>query len=128
MLATSRALAPAEAVDLAGLSRTFGEAQKFATHRVTEYHEWQRWVAGATTRRFAYSGVSGEVHFDEGSRGEAEEGLLSQASIEADHWDAVEYPDEEVVMTIARAWSVDPTALDRRTDLLAEGLLASMPH
>lgn len=39
-----------DVVDLPSLSRRFGEVQMFATHRVVEYQEWQRWVDGSPVR------------------------------------------------------------------------------
>ena len=95
--------------DLAGLSRRFGEAQLFGTHRVSGYDEWQRWVDGEPMRRYAFAD---EVLFDEGEREGAD-------AHEDDEW----WPDEEVTIAKAREWSVDPTTLDERTDLAPTGLL-----
>lgn len=96
--------------DLAGLSRRFGEAQLFGTHRVSGYDEWQRWIDGEPVRRYAFAD---EVLFDEGEREGAD------AHEEDDDW----WPDEEVTIAKAREWSVDPTTLDERTDLAPTGLL-----
>lgn len=56
------------ALDLPSLSRRFGEAQKFGTHRVVEYHEWQRWAGGSPARRYRWIGESGKIRFDDGER------------------------------------------------------------
>jgi len=66
------------ALDLPSLSHHFGEVQKFATHRIADYQEWQRWVNGspvrcgsaylsatvvaAATRHGELSGCSKQVH------------------------------------------------------------------
>jgi hypothetical protein len=47
------------------------------------------------------------------------------ADLAADRED-VEFPDEQVVMAVAEAWSVDPTTLDARGDLPSEGLLGEL--
>lgn len=114
------ALAEPESFDLAALSRRFGEVQRFATHRVVESHEWERWVDGQPVRRYGYLGESGEVRFNEGEPTEHDEDLLPATDADPDDW---ELPDEERVMEIAAAWSVDPTTLDERDDVPDEGLL-----
>jgi hypothetical protein len=112
-------------LDLAALSRRFGEAQKLATHRVVEYHEWQRWVDGSAVRRYCFVGDSNEISFDEGDPDDAE-GSIARAEDLASERDDVEYPNEETVMEIAASWSVDPTTLDERTDLPGTGLLGTL--
>lgn len=88
--------------DLAALSHRFGEAQFFGSHRVSDYYEWQRWVDGAPVRRLRYA--DGEADPDDG---------------ETD----LDEIDEETVLDVARAWSVDPTTLSERSELPDEGLL-----
>ncbi len=51
---------------------------------------------------------------------ELDEDLMPAGSAD---WDAWEFADEERVMEIAAAWSVDPTRLDERTDIDFAGLL-----
>jgi hypothetical protein len=106
--------------DLGALSRRFGEVQRFFTHRVSEVHEWERWVDGQPLRRYGWAGGSGEVSFDEGEPSELDEDLMPAGSTD---WDAWEFADEERVMEIAAAWSVDPSRLDERTDVEPAGLL-----
>jgi hypothetical protein len=110
------------ALDLPSLSRRFGEVQKFATHRVVDYQEWQRWVNGSPVRRYCWIGESGEIPFDEGEPVSAEGNLLRAADLDGD-WDASDFADEETVMAVAAQWSVDPTTLDERDDLPPRGLL-----
>ena len=114
--------AGAGALDLRSLSRRFGEAQKFATHRVVEYQEWQRWVDGSPVRRYCWIGEAGEIRFDEGEPIGAEGNLLRAADLTGD-WGAFEVADEETVMAVAADWSINPTTLDQRDDLHPRGLL-----
>ncbi len=110
------------ALDLPSLSRRFGEVQKFATHRVVEYQEWQRWVNGWPVRRYCWIGESDEIRFDEGEPISAEGNLLRATDLDGD-WDAFDFADEETVMAVAAEWSINPTTLDERDDLPPRGLL-----
>jgi hypothetical protein len=94
------------------LSRLFGEAQRFASHRVVSYVEWQRYVDGAALRRYAYDGSRDEVLLDAGRSDPLEP---------ADPFEA----DEETVIELARSWSVDPTALDDREHPSERGLIGA---
>ena len=113
-------LAEAGEFDLAALSRRFGEAQRFASHRVVEAHEWERWVEGQPVRRYGWLGESGEVLFNDGEPTEHEEDLLPDDDADWNDWETA---DEERVMEIAGAWSLDPTVLDDRDDTPDTGLL-----
>jgi hypothetical protein len=106
--------------DLGALSRRFGEAQRFASHRVVESHEWERWVDGQPVRRYGWLGESGEVLFNDGEPTEHEEDLLPDDDADWNEWETA---DEERVMEIAGAWSLDPTVLDERDDTPDTGLL-----
>jgi hypothetical protein len=110
------------ALDLPSLSHRFGEVQKFATHRVVEYQEWQRWVNGSPVRRYCWIGESGEIRFDEGEPISAEGNLLRATDLDGD-WSAFDLADEETVMAVAAEWGIDPTTLDKRDDLPPRGLL-----
>jgi hypothetical protein len=60
---------------LRALSKHFGEAQFFATHRVPESHAWARARNGEIERAFAYVGESDETLWNVGAPTVAEEGL-----------------------------------------------------
>lgn len=90
---------------LTDLSAHFGEAQAFGTHRVVEHHYWLLARQGRLARGFAYLGESGEVLLNEGDPTSAEVALLSGP---AEDW----LPDEETVLAVAAAWSIDPSSLD----------------
>lgn len=112
-LATGRRLLlPAAHVDVVELSAALRtEVQFFATHRVTETHRWLRAVDGELIRAFGYVGQTGEVTTWFGEPGPAERALGLPAE-----------PDEETtvlinekdVLTVADAWSIDPTTLTGR--------------
>lgn len=108
------------AFDLAALSATFGEAHRYATHRVVELQEWERWIDGSPVRRYGWLGESGEVRFNEGEPLELEAGLIQD---DVDDFDDIEFPDEEHVMEVAGLWSVNPQTLDDRPELPSEGWL-----
>ncbi len=110
------------------LSREFGEAQFFCTHRVTEYHCWMIASNGQVTRVYSYLGESGDNIVIEGQPTEFEQTLhlintfLPEAIDESD----LIYPDEDLVMQVAGHWSIDPTKLDERKDIVTElGLLGN---
>jgi len=108
--------------DLAALSRRFGEAQKLASHRVVESHEWQRWVDGSPARRYWWVGETGEIRLDDGEPAAAEGSLAREGDLDGD-WDELEFPDEGTVLDVAAEWSLDPTTLEGHLDLPPEGLL-----
>ncbi|SFQ82270.1 hypothetical protein [Hymenobacter arizonensis] len=110
------------------LSRTFGEAQYFSSHRVVEAHGWMKAVDGQLVRAYAHVGDQGETVVASGTRTAAEPVTLVNTLSAAAQRDAayrerpdVTSPDEELVMQVAGRWSVDPTTLEERHDV-APGL------
>jgi hypothetical protein len=103
----------AESIDLAGLSAALGrEVQLFASHRVTEWHRWERAVGGVLYRSFEYVGEIGQVTQWHGEPTDVEVGVGLPSVLDAaddSHHAAV---DEQDVMHVAGVWSVDPTLLD----------------
>lgn len=100
------------------LSAKYGEAQYFYTHRVTEYHIWAKSLNGKLIRYYAYLGEQGENLRIEGEPSEAEKGikLINTFSEEAKAENYFEredlvFPDESMVMSIAKAWSISPADL-----------------
>lgn len=85
--------------DLAALSeRLETEVQYFATHRVVELHAWGRANAGGVERAVRVVGESGEQS-------------ASGEPTDAEHGLDLELVDEETVLDIAAAWSIDPRTL-----------------
>ena len=112
------------------LSKQFGEAQFFCTHRVVEYHCWIKSTNGKIDRIYSYLGESGENIVIKGQPTEIEKkyNLIDTFSEEAENNDYFDkedlvFPDEQLVMTIAGNWSIDPTLLDKRTDIKGLGLI-----
>lgn len=112
------------------LSLQFGEAQFFCTHRVVEYHCWIKSTNGQIDRIYCYLGERGENIMVKGEPTEIEKNykLVNTFSDEVKMEDYfgredLVIPDEQLVMTIAGNWSIDPTSLDLRTDIKGAGIV-----
>jgi hypothetical protein len=104
------------APDIVELSGRLGtEVQFFATHRVVEAHFWERAVAGRLIRSFRYVGETGDITQWSGEPDATELAIGLPRSFDTDA-EPEDQPDvvvdEDDVMTIAAAWSLDPTQLD----------------
>ncbi len=111
------------------LSSTFDEAQYFATHRGSEAHCWIKAVAGKIVR--AYSYADGESTLVEGEPTEVERNsnLFNSFSPEAakdGYWEQATHPDEDFVMRVATTWSINPSELSSRDDIMEKGLLGKI--
>lgn len=96
-------------IDVVALSARLGtEVQGYATHRVVEWHRWQRAVDGVLVRSFAYAGDRGEV---DDWRGEPDQAELAVGLPVALDDDTTILVGEQDVMRVAGRWSVDPSAL-----------------
>ncbi|MCL2166553.1 MAG: hypothetical protein FWH49_04610 [Clostridiales bacterium] len=110
-------------IDLLGLTRNadhdmvrehgrlFDEFFYFGSHTVADYYAWAKFKNGNLIRAYAFIGDAGELFWNEGSI-TAEEMQLGfdqfPVSDEPFEDDAV-IPDEENVMDIASAWSINPS-------------------
>ncbi len=88
---------------LKALSEEFGEVQYFANHRTVEYYAWVKYNKGMMQR--AYSYLWGTV-INKGT----------ETNIETTHFPAYMLegellPDEELVLEIAKDWSILPEGL-----------------
>lgn len=97
--------------DLAGgagvdvVRNTRGEIVLTATHRVSEAHSWELARDGVLLRRVVFAGDQGEA-LSEGEPTDVERRLgLEDVTFDSD-------VDEDTVMDIAAAWSLDPRLLD----------------
>ncbi len=115
------------------LSERFGEAQFFGTHRVVEYHCWLKSVGGKTERLYSYSGESGENLAVEGGPTvfEKQYNLVNTLAAEAQsegHYDRedLDYPDEEMVMKLAGAWSINPQLIENNDNIKGLGLVGTL--
>jgi len=105
-------LRPDVTVDVVGLSaRLHTEVQYFATHRVTELHRWQRAADGELARAFGYVGQTGDVTSWHGDPDPAERDAGLPAAFDDETTVLV---SEHDVLSVAKAWSMDPTALTGR--------------
>ncbi|WP_250037206.1 hypothetical protein [Paractinoplanes maris] len=113
VLATGRwLLRPDISVDVVELSTVLAtEVQFFATHRVTELHRWQRAAAGELIRTFGYVGQTGEVTSWHGEPDPAERDAGLPGVLDEETTVLV---GEKDVLTVANAWSIDPTTLTGR--------------
>ncbi len=84
---------------LKAISIPLGEVYYFANYRIVEFHAWAKVVNGEIIRAFTWLGESGETHVNEGALTPEE---LAMGK------DSLEFPDDEVVFQLAKAWSVDP--------------------
>ncbi|OYU96912.1 MAG: hypothetical protein CFE21_01090 [Bacteroidetes bacterium B1(2017)] len=106
------------------LSKEFGEAQFFSTHRVSEYHCWMKASNGKVERVYSYLGESGENIVIEGQPTEFEQklNLVNTFSDEAKgekylNKEDIDWPTEQLLMQVAENWSIDPTTLEERKDI-----------
>jgi hypothetical protein len=110
----------AERLDVGALSLALGdEVQLFASHRVVEWHRWDRGRGGITVRSFEYVGETGQVQRWVGVPDAVEVGLGLPANFDVtrDHLSDFygeddDMSDEEDVMRVAATWSIDPTSLE----------------
>ncbi|SHN36347.1 hypothetical protein [Chitinophaga sp. CF418] len=107
------------------LSKEFGEAQFFCTHRVSEYHCWMKAANGDIVRIYNFLGEAGGNTRVEGKPTEFEQTLklantLSDEAKDPKYFDDKDliWPDEDLVMQIAGHWSIDPTQLEFRQDIM----------
>jgi hypothetical protein len=137
-LAVSTALFPRDRVEpfvkplLERLSRQFGDAQYFCTHRVPELHVWARARKGRLVRGYGWLGEKGHTLWDDGSRTLEERDLglrfFDERSPEAENSgsEVSMLPDEASVMQLAALWSIDPSSLDENFKELVMGMLGSI--
>jgi len=95
---------------MTSLSIRFGEAQYYASHRGSGAVEWARYIKGREMRVFAYG--DGQISHDRGQPYPEEAGLVptpATSEDEGQYWG----PDEDDVLRIAAAWSLDPSQLDQ---------------
>jgi hypothetical protein len=112
------------------MSTEFGEVQIFLTHRVVEYHFWGLAKEGEIERLYAYIGDSGENLIIEGEPTKVEKkynfiNTLSKEAESDEYWERedLEFPNEEIVMEIAEAWSINPTKIETMQNIEGIGLI-----
>jgi hypothetical protein len=98
--------------------RIGAEVQCFETHPVSERHAWSRAIEGRIVREFAYSGETGTCEsFGEVSAIELQLEIPQFAAAARDGVvPPMPAPDENTVLRVAGAWSVDPSWLGGADD------------
>jgi hypothetical protein len=106
------------------LSRQFGDAQYFCTHRDAELQVWARARKGRLLRGYGWLGQKGLTLWDQGSE-TREECALGLRFVDG-RSPAGASPDENCVLQLADLWSIDPTILDGEFKEPVTGLLGSV--
>lgn len=103
---------------MTNLSAKFAEVQFFGNHRVCDYVAWARYRNGTCLRSYSF------VYETRHSRGEptAEEKALAIPMPPAGSDTEGDHPDEDSVMQLAGAWSINPNQLEERAASLGPGL------
>jgi hypothetical protein len=112
-------------------SKQFGEAQYFATHRVSSYTAWALYRDGQERRLFAHADE--QIH-NTGTPLPEEADILAHlpdpaaAENDPDYWQRhdIRSPEEEDVLGLAGTWSFDPSTLDSDQHALSVGAVGRM--
>jgi len=117
------------------VSSHFGKIRWFFTHRVVEGHGWIRYDDGKLVRAFVCC-ADDDLYWDEGFDTEQTtvlgtrfyklEGPSADESTSSEH-EALRWPDEEDVMKMAAAWSINPQTLHERNLPPSVGLVGRLP-
>jgi hypothetical protein len=92
---------------LTSLSTTFGEAQLYISFRSSDAYRWEKWRKGKAVRRWSTEGLDvGKI-------------TAVERRIFGDELD----PDEDQLLELANAWSVNPMELDGPNDDIYAGVL-----
>lgn len=111
------------------LSRRFGNAQYFCTHRDVELHLWAAARKGQLIRGYGWLGQERRILWDEGEPTKHERYLGvplrdgGTTLIGEDGDEGPTAPDESYVMQLACLWSINPTTLDNEFKEPVMGLL-----
>lgn len=113
------------------LSKKLGcVVQYFGTHRVVEYHAWVWADRGQVRRAYGFIGEQGLTLMNEGEPTPEERTLdlvfADDPFLNLKDEDDLKTPDEEDVMTIAGAWSLNPTTLGEAGVRVGTGFLGHL--
>jgi hypothetical protein len=116
---------------MSAVSQRFGEAWFFGNHRISSYSVWACYVAGRERRLFAYA--DGQLIYDFGEPLAEEVNLvrrrrdLTTAGSDRERGGAVFEPDEDDVLRLAGACTIDPSTIDPLDTPPGVGLVGEMP-
>jgi hypothetical protein len=113
---------------LKSVSEEFGECQIFQTHRVVDYHFWGLARFGKIERLYSIGESGNSIIEGEPTEAELDYNLVNTFSEESkkdDYWERedIDIPNEETVMEIAEAWSINPTRIDEFQNVEGIGLI-----
>ncbi|MEW6282823.1 MAG: hypothetical protein AB1758_29700, partial [Candidatus Eremiobacterota bacterium] len=119
---------------LEGLSQRLGPCAYFASDRVSGLAAWARAEDGTIVRAYACLGEVGATLWKLGAA-TSEERIerffdeTCEAAEQPGYWERTDltWPDEEDVLTMARAWSLDPTTLGDRGLPPSTGWVGRLP-
>lgn len=104
------------------LGKIFDPVFYFGTHRVVGFHAWARIDKGKISRAYAFDGDQGITIWDKGEQTSEEKklGFKFFADVPPQGQEQgyrerkdLRFPDEEDVMSIAEAWTLNPTKIDQ---------------
>jgi hypothetical protein len=101
------------------LSTQFGDVYYFGSHRVSSYYAWAIARQGKVVRVFA---CADSELFEHGNV-TPEELAIGYTSVDTNFW-----ADEEHVVQLAAAWTIDALLLDQRTTPQGPGWLLRIPR
>jgi hypothetical protein len=119
---------------LGALGREFDPVLYFGTHRVVDFHLWARVDKGRVSRAYAYAGDDG-TFWEIGPKTEEEQALgfaffanEPPAGQGEEYWEREDltFPDEDDVITIAEAWSLNPLNIDDMDLPVSTGFVGHM--
>lgn len=115
-----------------GISSRFGEAQFFATHRVSNYAAWAIYRGDIERRLFAHAD---DPIYNVGDPLPEEAELIAHLpnpfgpeAQQPGYWERedLRWPGEEDVLRLAQAWSIDPFELESKDFPASVGLVGSL--
>ena len=121
---------------LEALGKKYDHVYFFGTHRVVEFHVWARVDNGVISRAYAYLGKQGITIWDKGNRTKEEVDLKFNFFADKppegqgkEYWERVDltFPDEEDVIKIAEAWTMNPLKIDEMDLTPSAGLVGQVP-
>ena len=94
---------------VAALGQRFDEFMYFGTHRVVELHSWAKCQNGQLERYYTFCGEQGQASSFGGATPEEVALGLDQCAQSTAEFHDRRSPKEEDVLTLAKAWGVDPS-------------------
>lgn len=119
------------------LGRRYESVFFFGNHRVVGFYAWARVDKEKVSRAYAYLGEQGITLWDKGEKTKEERELdFNYFAYEPpegageEYWERkdLRYPDEEDVIRMAEAWSINPLQFDNMNLAKSVGLVGRAPN